>query len=80
MAESNWQPIKTAPKDGTEFLAYSKRCGKCDVVEWMPSVRDFLPVQMDGEMGPLPYEFGYKRHDATHWMPLPTPPQAEGGE
>lgn len=73
----NWQPIETAPRDGTEFLAYSTRCGKCDVVVWRDfgSYGYFDPVQSDGECGPFENEFGYGSDDATHWMPLPEPPK-----
>lgn len=58
-----WQPIHTAPKDGTEVL------GLCD---WQP-----LTVVMffrDGEWlvkwDEAKLSDGY---EATHWMPLPAP-------
>lgn len=63
-----WQPIETAPKDGTysvywdgtsmEILNEPPRCalGKWmpDANGWCGSSRSFYP---------------------THWMPLPAPPQ-----
>jgi hypothetical protein len=59
-----WQPIETAPKDGTEILAV-RLGGGCDVVEWV----DWKPGWWNGDVA----------HDAdffTHWMPLPEPPRA----
>ena len=62
---SEWQPIETAPKDGTDFLAYSDACNVYGVAYWNTfhhagylvcndSARDFF--------------------NPTHWMPLPPPP------
>lgn len=76
---SDWQPIETAPKDGTEFLAFDSRTRKMDVCEMSNIItREPLwvcrPVQMDGEYGPDNSDFGYEWKDITHWMPLPKPP------
>jgi hypothetical protein len=72
-----WQPIETAPKDGTEFMAYDMRTKKMDVCI-MQDTRAWgwvgCPVQSDGEYGPSEDEFGYHLTDITHWMPLPSPP------
>ena len=75
-----WQPIETAPKDGTRILI--ARAGEdsddIEITEWC-SLEDFDWEHIEGEMWrkkPLPpREFwngnGYR---ATHWMPLPEPP------
>jgi hypothetical protein len=65
---SDWQPIETAPKDGTYMLLMSRSgvvIGLWDAHEdrefgTVPAWRD------DGE--------GYELHP-THWMPLPDPPK-----
>lgn len=72
-----WQPIETAPKDGTEFLAYDSRTKKMDVCfmnNWH-GPWTCQQSQMDGELGPFIDEFGHKSADITHWMPLPEPPR-----
>ncbi len=74
-----WQPIETAPRDGSEFLGYDSRTMKMDVCHMANiSTQDPLwicrQVQMDGEYGPDYNDFGYERKDITHWTPLPAPP------
>ena len=75
-----WQPIETAPRDGTRFLA---DCG----AEYRPpyTVRVILwydAVQWEGEYGPDsgwildPPNEGepeFLEFDPIHWMPLPNP-------
>lgn len=89
---SEWQPIETAPKDGTAILIWQPDGAK----NWyMP--RESLP---DGGIYTLEderllwfddgrYAIGYWRPwggwgnrnsstvEPTHWMPLPTPPEQE---
>jgi len=62
-----WQFIETAPKDGTEFLAYSqdRTSGTLDP---LPS---FISLcAWHDEAGFCTCEL----REPTHWMPLPTPP------
>lgn len=62
---SGWMPIETAPKDGAEFLAYMVD----DDTKWTMVAsfeRDSL-VDYHGHMAIT--------ECATHWMPLPEPPQ-----
>lgn len=68
-----WLPIETAPQDGTEFLAYDAKAEKMDVCKWSLAW-GVVPVQSDGEYGPLECEFGYETGAITHWMPLPANP------
>lgn len=72
---SEWQPIETAPRDGTAVLLYEPDC-------WMH------PVWVaQWERGGTYYREGWRCFVAadgeevlhpekpTHWMPLPEPPE-----
>ena len=71
MSEREWQPIETAPEDGTPVLLFCPRPG----VE---------PFQITGYWDLGSDEFGVKSawrattHDPiyppSHWRPLPPPP------
>lgn len=63
---SDWQPIETAPKDGTQILA----CGFRDGV---PIIRTTRWRTLDGGLECWG-EFNTYYWPATHWMPLPKPP------
>lgn len=72
---AGWQPIETAPKDGSEILALWKRSqiqSNGYGVVWFE----------DGSWREFDYECLVS--DPTHWMPLPSVPAApakqEGGE
>ena len=63
---TEWQPIKTAPRDGRPFLAYWKGPMGLDyyvVAKWF---RGDLVVSWthDGEIDP------------SHWMPIQSPAEA----
>ena len=80
-----WQPIETAPKDGTRidvWLSKSRRrvtncywgrpshtCGENE------GYCDSCPDR-DGWVDGEDFMNGYTDEEPTHWMPLPTPPQA----
>lgn len=66
-----WQPIETAPKNGTTFLGY--------VPAWRDYVarQDVCPMHWSGWGGGIweSSTSGHRIHDeVTHWMPLPAPP------
>jgi hypothetical protein len=65
---TKWQPIETAPKDGTKFLALM-RGGNGDIE---------IAFHTDGEYGGFrvdSYAPTMINEDwMTHWMPLPKPP------
>jgi len=68
---SKWQPIETAPKDGTEILIYDGRM-RC-VVKWS--------IWFDGHKGDWTYlgASGYEwersfYEPVVYWMPLPDKP------
>ena len=76
---SDWQPIETAPKDGTivDLWVYGDRCTNCfwctgeefDDEDYTPHWRQ----QYSEAAGP---SFGLDA-EPTHWMPLPPPPKTE---
>lgn len=64
----NWQPIETAPKDGTPILTYHP--------DWEPAEQIVVLVWSEscGEwMSPIDTE-SYYFDLGTCWMPLPEPP------
>ena len=61
-AENEWQPIETALKDGTVFLAWRKHATHPLMVRYEPSYDWF--ANYDGE----------HVYDLTHWMPLTKAP------
>lgn len=65
-----WQPIETAPKDGTVVLAITMEAQKPSArVSWFEGdgwVRIWKPEKFAGT--------GPARWWPTHWMPLPPPP------
>ena len=62
---NKWQPIETAPKDGTEVLGYL--------------FEDYSPVPIYYAEGGLSWfcEVTHRYVTPTHWMPLPQPPESE---
>src|SRR5690606_69758 len=77
---SGWQPIETAPKDGTWVLSY---CTGFDVSYGPHHAPGFAIIAWDDEFGfwqVMPdsaYEIGAT---PTHWTPLPAAPTAGGGD
>jgi hypothetical protein len=72
-----WQPIESAPKDGSAVLL-------CDFSEGTYRTTEYPSVVVgwwdDGEwrdMGDIGC-CGQYNYDPTHWMPLPEPPAALG--
>ena len=78
-----WQPIKTAPKDGTWIIAFVPSTGRSHAVQWDKQ----FDLARDDEEDDAGYRgawtdhavqsFGYeelKEYVPTHWMPLPEAP------
>ena len=61
---SAWQPIKTAPKDGSTIIIYHPRIECVYTTWWDERVRMWSGVEY-GSIDPGP----------SHWMPLPEPPK-----
>jgi hypothetical protein len=71
----SWQPIKTAPKDGTEIILLTRKgiCrGKWDVVDFGEYPLD--PVYKWWVNSDDVFWFEEPYDEPTHWMPLPAPP------
>ena len=88
MDKQEWQPIETAPKDGTSVLLYipHRICeGWFSKGEWSEDT-PISPAEYSGEvwvccddefqveveLGPDGFECHFP---ITHWMPLPEPPK-----
>lgn len=72
---SDWQPIETAPKDGTLVLfACPKRVGYSIFVGFMLEGDGFIVRGDTNRFRSFPGEWQYS---ATHWMPLPPPPKEQ---
>lgn len=74
-----WQDIGTAPKDGTKVLLYCAKASKqTKSRQGMQAVDYWHTVKNDGFQGWGKFNKTY--FPATHWMPLPKPPQSGEGE
>ena len=70
-----WQPIETAPKDGTSVLVFNGL--DVSVGYWFIWEHFFTGDRLSGFVKNWNNEFGCPDSfvgDATHWMPLPPPP------
>ncbi len=77
-AEVQWQPIETAPKDGTSILAWGKSMEEPVVAYWEPNgdrVWGGKSAFVDGTVDMC--EELCVVDDYTHWQPLPKPPEAK---
>lgn len=75
-----WQPIETAPRDGTTVSLYAK--DNHGEQHWIPksqytTMTDFIGNEYKGWTN-LRRDFLEKK--PTHWMPLPTPPKGKDDE
>ena len=76
---SGWQPIETAPKDGTHFLAHcvwsdgSKDDAGRHVVAWIAgcwrTTLAHIPLETDADIS--------DSMSPIVWMPLPSPPETK---
>jgi len=61
---TDWQPIETAPRDGTRILVFREDWVEdIAVCYWLRELGEFIPIQGTVFIG------------ATHWMPTPPPPK-----
>lgn len=71
-----WQPIATAPRDGTYFLGFGPDYDVPMTMRWgivneRQAVLDDQPLRWGFE------GYGYTFPDVTHWMPIPKGPNDE---
>ena len=84
--QTEWQPISTAPKDGTEFNAYRPDQGVFTCRH--AHAEEFVAKDMNGDPVEEYPDFECWWHDRwgwlegdetpTHWTPLPPAPEREG--
>lgn len=79
-----WQPIETAPKDGTRILLleagnvylglWDSNFGISEIYD--PEADQYVnrPAWTDGTVKSWGYEEQNEIEQPTHWMPLPDPP------
>jgi len=75
MTRDEWQPIETAPKDGTRFDAWTRE-GRVPDVWWDAQRGEWV------EWGLLEFGgVGARRPlwPPTHWMPIPEGPKDDEG-
>jgi hypothetical protein len=61
-----WQPIETAPKDGSLFLAWCASDDHFFIGRWNKKFQCWSADMRLSEVD-----------DVTHWQPLPSPPAQE---
>lgn len=90
-----WQPIETAPKDGTWIVAVRPKCtfGRWDrvvIVCWSDDFKKWIwpdsqfdvyadDINEADDEGRYTYD-PFQSDQFTHWMPLPAAPTTEAGE
>jgi hypothetical protein len=76
-----WQPIETAPKDGTEVILWPGIRNQVNGVT--PSAAGRWLVERSTMKG-MWYDLGVGHHNGywkpTHWMHLPAPPKEKPSE
>ena len=77
---TEWQPIDTAPKDGTHILACALDDPDMSIVSWrrgswIGRVDGFAAIESQSD-----FHTDYFYPFVTHWMPLPSPPITDSGE
>jgi len=72
-----WQPIETAPKDGTRVLVYPAWLGENGIPQSGDAHWSSFRRKSGGrwESGAFPIQY-----QPTHWRPLPQPPAQENGD
>ena len=70
---SNWQPIDTAPKDGTDILLFRSGAvhrGRWEKQRYHERPKPYWSDDLERGLGVI----WCREHPPTHWMPLPEPP------
>lgn len=67
-----WNPIETAPKDGTEVLLFDDKEGEVYLGKWIDNSQKWCPQSSEMDVG-----FWSDEHhlpDVSHWMKIPQTP------
>ena len=81
---NGWQPIFSAPRDGSPILAFNPMVGVYNTAfttRWDGSVEECDNPTSEGvpcgfwSSGAKSYPFGKWDCQPTHWMPVPGPPE-----
>jgi len=74
-----WQPISTAPRDGTPILTYGGKPDADSDEGPFPAIDVIWWNKNMGGWRHTSYDSGYygEHFGATHWMHLPSPPKGE---
>lgn len=76
MQQTTWQPIETAPKD-KKIMAFCPKFGVVGPVRWEEQKYHSRPRPYWSHWGEGTLGKTWVRDDQpTHWMPLPTAPEA----
>ena len=71
---SEWQPIETAPKDGTPILVAENSRDYPFIAYW-----GYVGRFTSSEKMWIGHDFGaMPEGSVNHWMPLPEPPEKKG--
>lgn len=73
MSETGWRTIESAPKDGVCVLLWGEGLATIPVIgSWMGWLDNLDGNEKEGWREEGSYDILY---GASHWMPLPEPPQ-----
>lgn len=81
---SDWRPIETAPRDGTDFLGVNARIGAGPYIcHWQEGSGEVVDLEddlaraeaLDTWHGWMGRDFFANPRWLTHWMPLPELPR-----
>jgi len=71
-----WQPIETAPKDGTKIVVFNPDREEPEVAWYVPVVFHLDDGEDSGVAWPWKtYDNAYKEEWPDHWQPIPKPPE-----
>lgn len=83
--QDKWQPIETAPRDGTRILGWVNEAEWAAICWWetAPIELRYAPQEQwqMSEASDFPDDEAWYEHwrdtryEPTHWMPLPAPPE-----